>query len=253
MLQTAELRAAADDEEEKRDRVPEGATPRKWRKQKLAAVKKRRKAKQLIMGSFFIILLGAGWVFPLVGYFIPLCMVAGVGTAFFKGRSWCNWYCPRGSFADAYMRMVSPGRAIPGVMRGKGLRVAVLAFLMAMLFVQIIRLWPDFYAIGRFFVILLTVTTVAGIILALIFHQRAWCYVCPIGSMSSWVGKGKQPLTLSREECTHCRLCGKECPMQLSPYDLREGTMAGRQDCLKCGVCVESCPKGALRFGRSIP
>jgi ferredoxin-type protein NapH len=252
-LHTAQLRTGENDQKAEPGGVPWGVEPRKWSKQRMAAVKRQMKAKQVIMGSLFVILLGAGWLFPLIGYFIPLCMVAGVGAAFFRGRSWCNWYCPRGSFADTYMRMVSPGAPIPGVMRGKGQRTAVLAFLMAMLTVRITGLWPDFYAIGRFFVILLTVTTMAGIILALIFHQRAWCYVCPIGSMSSWVGKGKRPLVLNREECTQCKLCGKECPMQLYPYDLKGGTMAGRQDCLKCGACVESCPKGALRFGRSDP
>ena len=65
------------------------------------------------MGTGFLGLLAAGWVFPLIGYFIPLCMLLGIGVALFRGRTWCNWLCPRGSFADALLKKVSPGRKIP--------------------------------------------------------------------------------------------------------------------------------------------
>src|SRR5512137_1917807 len=57
-----------------------------------------RRIKQLVTGSAFTVLLAAGWVFPLIGYFIPACMVIGIGIAVRKGRSWCNWLCPRGAF-----------------------------------------------------------------------------------------------------------------------------------------------------------
>ncbi len=100
------------------------------------------------MGTGFLGLLAAGWVFPLIGYFIPLCMLLGIGVALFRGRTWCNWLCPRGSFADALLKKVSPGRRIPELFRSLPVRVGMIAFLMAMLAFQIVRLWPDAYAIG---------------------------------------------------------------------------------------------------------
>jgi ferredoxin-type protein NapH len=88
-------------------------------------------------------------------------------------------------------------------------------------------------------------------VLAMIFHQRAWCAICPIGSLSSWVGRNKYPLTVDQDKCIECGACEKICPMQLAPAKLREGSMATRGDCLKCGLCVAACGKEALTFGRS--
>ena len=218
-------------------------------KERLKELKESRLIKQVIFGTLFLLLLVAGWFYSLIGYFIPLCMVAGIGMASIKGRKWCDWYCPRGSFADSYMKKISPEKRVPDWLRSLPVRIGVLAFLIGMLTFQIIHLWPDPYAIGRFFMILLTITTAVGIILTLIFQQRSWCYICPIGSMSNWVGKNRNQLNIDKDACVSCKLCGKTCPMQLSPYEMKEDKqMPFRGDCLKCGLCVAACPKDALSF-----
>jgi NAD-dependent dihydropyrimidine dehydrogenase PreA subunit len=97
-----------------------------------------------------------------------------------------------------------------------------MAFLMGMLGYQITRLWPDWLAIGAFFMLLLTITTAVGIMLALFVHQRSWCCICPIGTMSNWVGKNRGPLGLNHDACVECGLCEKVCPMQLSPVQLKD-------------------------------
>jgi polyferredoxin len=215
---------------------------------------KARRVKQIILGAAFLLLLGAGWVYPLVGYFIPVCMLLGIGLAAFKGRSWCDWLCPRGSFADALLGRISPQSRIPRLFPSTPMRVGVMALLMGMLTFQIIRLWPDPYAIGGFFVLLLTVTTAVGVALGLVLHPRTWCYLCPIGTMSNWVGKNRQPLCLVPERCTQCNLCARQCPMQLAPGALKEeAAMAHRGDCLKCSLCVASCPTAALTFQNDRP
>jgi ferredoxin-type protein NapH len=221
------------------------------RKHRAAQAIRRRRLKQTLLGMAFLLLLGAGWIYPLIGYFIPLCMLLGIGMAAFRGRSWCNWLCPRGSFEDALLAQVSRGRRIPAVLRSTPLRLGVMAFLMGMLTWQIIRLWPDPLAIGGFFVLLLSITTVVGLVLGVGFHQRSWCYLCPIGTMSNWVGKNRRPLLMAPEKCTQCNLCAQKCPMQLSPAELKEQpVMHNHGDCLKCSLCVESCPKAALAFQR---
>ena len=215
----------------------------------LAKAKRSRFLRQAVFGTAFVGLVIAGWFYSLIGYFIPLCMVAGVGLASVRGRTWCNWMCPRWSFADTYMKAISPGRTIPRVLRGVPVRLGVIAFLMAMLTFQIVRLWPDAYAIGRFFIVLLTVTTIVGIFLAAFFHQRAWCSICPIGSLSSWVGKNRRPLKMDSDACVNCGICAKNCPMQLKPNAMKErSVMEFKGDCLKCGLCIKGCPKQALKF-----
>jgi len=222
---------------------------RKARRAAAAWTQKRRRTKQLVGGTGFLFLLGAGWFYPLIGYFIPACMLLGIGLAAFKGRSWCNWLCPRGSFEDALVARISRRRWIPEVFRRLPLRLGVMALLMGLLTFQLIRLWPDPWAIGGAFILLLTLTTTLSVVLGVIFQQRTWCYICPIGTMSSWVGRNRQPLTLAPEKCGQCRLCAKNCPMQLQPAALKQQpAMAHRGDCLKCRLCVASCPTAALSF-----
>jgi len=208
-----------------------------------------RGIKQLIMGVFFLVLLVAGWFFPVLGYFIPACMLLGIGIAAFQGRSWCNWLCPRGSFEDSLLSRLSRQRPIPAVFRRLPLRLGVMGFLMTVLTVMIIRLWPDPIAIGGFFVLMLTVTTVVAVVLGLIFQQRVWCYLCPIGTMSSWVGRNRRPLEMEATRCIDCGICARQCPMQLAPVALKDPQgMANRGDCLKCSLCVQHCPTAALHW-----
>jgi len=213
---------------------------------------KKRKVRQFIVGIVFLIVLAGGWKYPLLGYFIPLCMLLGMGIGFLKGRKWCDWYCPRGGFFDVFIKPISPKKEIPGFLKGLPIRIGILSFLMLMMILQIIKRWPDPYKIGMFFVILLTVTTTIGIILALIFHQRTWCYLCPIGSMANWVGRGKYPLKIDSKLCSECKLCYKACPIQVTPFVFKGSGLENVKDgdCLKCGLCVSSCPKGALELNR---
>ena len=222
---------------------------RQGRKIQAVRAQKTRRLKQAILGTAFLLLLGAGWVYPLVGYFIPACMLLGIGLAAFRGRSWCDWFCPRGSFEDALVARISRGRWIPEVLRRTPVRLGVLTLLMGLLAFQIIRLWPDPWAIGGAFILLLTITTALGVVLGVLYQQRTWCYLCPIGTMSNWVGKNRRPLTLTAESCAECHLCAKNCPMQLRPAALKDQpAMAHRGDCLKCSLCVDSCPTAALAF-----
>ena len=223
--------------------------------------KKKRMIKQILMAIGFLIILIGGWRSPLLGYFIPLCMLLGMAIGLFRGRKWCDWYCPRGSFFDSMIKPISPKKEIPKFFKGLPLRIGFLSFLMLMMTIQLIKRWPDPYKIGMFFVILFTITTILGVILAVAFHQRMWCCFCPIGSMASWVGRRKYPLKIDSQLCTECKLCYEACPIQVAPYTFSRQSgipqNAGKSegikivddsDCLKCTLCVRSCPKKALSF-----
>ncbi len=210
-----------------------------------------RRRIQIGMGMAFLLILGLGWRWSLLGFFIPLCMLLGIGIGLVRGRKWCDWLCPRGSFYDALIAPISPSRPIPKVFKGLPLRLFFMALLMAMMTVQLIRRWPDPYAIGAFFVMLLTVTTVFGIVLAVTVHQRAWCCVCPIGTMANWAGRWKHPLRIDSERCTECNACRKVCPMDIAPLGFKRNALelVRDADCLKCGLCVAVCPVNALHLG----
>lgn len=214
----------------------------------------RRRIKQFLMANLFLAVIIGGWHYPLLGYFIPLCMLLGVGIGFFKGRKWCDWLCPRGSFFDILIKPISPKKKIPMFFKSLSFRIGMLSFLMVMMTIQIIKRWPDPNKIGMFFVILLTITTILGIILALIFHQRTWCCFCPIGSMANWIGRSKFPLRLDSGLCTECKLCYKVCPIQIPPFKFKKDSVeiVKDGDCLKCRLCIAACPQKALNLGENL-
>jgi len=210
--------------------------------------RKRRLLTQLLLAVAFLAVLVGGWFYPLLGYFIPACMLFGLGVAAFSGRLWCNWMCPRGSFYDSMTAPISPSKPIPRLLRSTGFRAGAMALLMAFLVTQLVLRWPDPVGMGQAFMIMLTATTLLGVVLAMAVHPRTWCYLCPIGTMSNWIGGARRPVKIQSELCTTCKLCGKVCPMQVEPYKFKaEGLRpVADRDCLRCGLCVSACPKKAL-------
>jgi len=211
-------------------------------------LEKKRAVKQFFMAIVFLVILIGGWHYPLLGYFIPLCMLLGIGIALFRGRQWCDWSCPRGSFFDSLIKPISPKKEIPKFFKELPFRIGILSFLMVMMGIQLIKRWPDPYEIGKFFVVLLTVTTILGVVLALLFHHRTWCCFCPIGTMANWVGRRSDPLKIDSKLCTECKLCYKVCPIKIAPFKFKKNSLeiVKDNDCLKCGLCVSVCPEKAL-------
>jgi ferredoxin-type protein NapH len=210
---------------------------------------KKRTFRQLWFWWILPFILIAGWWFPVLGYFIPLCMVAGVAVALFKGRYWCDWLCPRGSSFDLVLDKISLKKRIPALFRDMKFRVVVMAVLMAVLATQLPRLWPSVNGMGRVFVIMLSLTTTVGVILGILTHHRNWCSYCPVGTLGNLLGRGKSPLTIN-SKCNECTACDKVCPIQINRWQYRPGqgeaAVIPEWDCLKCGLCVEACPQKAL-------
>lgn len=218
-----------------------------------AAIMRRARRQGWLLWILPVILI-AGWRYPVLGYFIPVCMVAGLGIAIFRGRLWCDWLCPRGSFWDVILSPIGVKRDIPKLLRKSWFRLTVMALLMLVLFTQLPRFWPDIHGMGLVFVVMLTVTTAVGIILGMLFHPRSWCTICPIGTMGSWLGRGKHPLTIG-PKCNECKACDNVCPIQINrwQYHSREGeaVVIPEWDCLKCGLCVTACPQRALALKKT--
>jgi len=193
----------------------------------------------------------AGWRYPLLGYFLPLCMMAGMGIALFKGRYWCDWLCPRGSSWDLLLSRISLRKKIPLLFRSTKFRILILVILMTVLMTQLPQVWPDLEGMGKVFVMMLSITSGVGIFLGIPTHHRNWCTYCPVGTMGNWLGKGKYPLTIT-PECTECKKCDTVCPIQIQRWKYRpqkdEAAIVPEWDCLKCGLCVEACPQKALFF-----
>lgn len=197
-----------------------------------------------------LVFLGIGLVYPVIGLAALICMIAPVAAAPFRGRYWCGNYCPRGSFYDHVLSKISPKKKVPAFFSHAAFRVFMVFFIMTVFAVQMYYAWGDISAMGMVFVRIILVTTLVGIFLGVLYHERTWCNFCPMGTMASWISKKQKvwPLFVD-SSCVNCKLCSKVCPMQLTPY-VDKNTPAGftHSDCLKCKRCVASCPKKALAF-----
>lgn len=210
------------------------------------AIEKRRQRRPLL-GSILLLLLLGGWFYPPLGYFMIVCMVMAMGIGMIKGRYWCAWMCPRGSFFDTFLGRFSRNVKAPSLFRSPPFRLLWLGILMGMLAVNLVPLWPDFYLMGKPFVMILSVTTAVGLVLGMLYQPRVWCMFCPMGTMANWLGRGKELLAVN-EDCVECGICENVCRMQINPGSYRETGLVTNSDCLKCSYCVEKCPKHALSF-----
>jgi ferredoxin-type protein NapH len=208
--------------------------------------KKRKKLQGYTWFGLPLVVIG-GWFYPLLGLLLLGCMGGAIGIAFYKGRAWCDWMCPRGSFYDLFLTKWSGKTKISAIFRSSWLRITVILILFTVIGVQVYFAWPDPNGIGRAFVLVLTVTTSIGIILGLAIHPRTWCHICPMGTIAGYISANKHPLYIT-DNCASCSACEKHCPMQLAPYVDKDHIKFSDNDCIKCGTCVVACPKKVLTF-----
>ena len=178
------------------------------------------------------------------------CMIAPAALAPFRGRYWCGNYCPRGSFYDHVLVKLSPQRKIPVLFSHTVFRAFMVLFIISVFGVQMVYAWGDWTAMGKVFVQIILITTIVGVALGLVYHQRSWCCFCPMGTLASWISRHRKPLPLVvANSCVDCKLCTKVCPLQLAPYAAKGNAAGfGHSDCLKCDRCIDRCPKQALQW-----
>jgi len=214
------------------------------------AVERQSPARRTLQSFLWLVvaitIVGGFWS-PLLGFTVPMVMVAGLVGGAFRGRYVCGWLCPRGAFFDRVMTPLSPSRRIPEWLRSPALRWPVFGALMGFMLFQIMQDPGNLYHWGTVFWRICLITTALGVALAVTVHPRSWCSFCPMGTMQEAVGGRKAPLHLA-EGCKGCRSCERACPMNLSIIeDRRPGPLSVR-DCLKCPECQVACPQKLLRL-----
>lgn len=188
-----------------------------------------------------------GWFYPVMGFLLFGCMVGAISVSFFRGRNWCDWMCPRGSFLDRALGPISRNIKIPLFFKHEAVRTFMVILILTVIGVQFYLSWGDLQAMGLALVRVLTITTVVAILLGWGIHPRTWCHICPMGTIAHWIARSQKPLH-TNDSCVSCGICAKSCPMQLTPNQLGDKDSTGYSDCLRCSSCVYSCPKKALSF-----
>ena len=140
----------------------------------------------IVIGGLFILVLG---------YLVLGMMVFFLTLSFFKGRYWCWHLCPRGAFLDIVISKLSPNRAAPKIFSKSWLRWSIFVLFMIFLILRILKTGGNLRAVGAIFVSMCLLTTLISIVLGVSTRQRAWCTICPMGTLQDKIaelGRRKQ-------------------------------------------------------------
>jgi len=129
-----------------------------------------------------VILVGGMFYSPL-GLIVFLMMLFFLILSYFKGRYWCSHLCPRGAFLDLVLSRLSLKKKIPAYFRKPIVRLSILGVFMLFFITQLIYAERTVFAVGFVFVRMCLLTTLIAIFLGLSIHQRAWCTICPMGTL----------------------------------------------------------------------
>lgn len=205
--------------------------------------------------------------FATVGTFVQkihqssfVLMVIAFLTAVLFGPVFCGWVCPLGTFQEwianigrkifkrKYNHML-PYR-LDSVLRY--LRYGVLAWVIYMTAISgklifsdidpyfaLFNFWTSEVAIGGLIVLGVTIA-------ASMFVERPWCkYACPYGALLG-ISNFFRVFTIRRNEteCKICKICTRDCPMNIPVHALK---VVRDHQCISCLECTSEgiCPQPA--------
>ena len=198
-----------------------------------------------LLGLVMVTVIALGWKYPLLGFVVPMAMTTGVIGGLFRGRWACGNLCPRGSFLDTWMNLVSPKREIPALLKNQSFRWLALASLMSFMVYRLSQNIGSPTHWGYVFWQMCLLTTILAVGLGLGYASRSWCSFCPVGTMASSIGGNKYLLQI-HPSCKTCGACEKSCPMQLQIVKHKPKGALVEKDCLKCSACVNACPRSEV-------
>jgi polyferredoxin len=211
----------------------------------------KRKNVQMVMWWLLPLIIFVGIWWHYIGYIVLVMMIVFLTLSVFKGRYWCGWFCPRGSFLDRILKFVSMNAPIPSFAKNLVFRSAIFCGMIAFMLHRLIQTNGELDKIGFVFVIMCIATSIISIILGIIYNPRIWCAFCPMGTLQGLLGREKYILQVS-DDCIECGLCEKVCPTNIDPGSFKESGKVSNFDCIKCSNCIEKCPRNALKFQENV-
>lgn len=196
-----------------------------------------------------IIFLIVGWFYPIVGVLALIIAPIPPLFALTKGRYWCGNYCPNGSMFDHIGGRLSRHRPIPKIFTNIYLRIIIMISVIGIFIWRLQENWGNWSSIGQLMVTMITSGSVTFIIAGAFFHERLWCAVCPVGTMTKLISPNTETRVYVSNACTTCKMCSVACPLRLKPY-LYRGNIEGitDADCMKCGSCARICHIKAIEI-----
>lgn len=203
-----------------------------------------KKIVRFLLGFITLVVLLFGWEYSFLGWLVPAAMIVGVITAVvFGNRFACGNLCPRGAFLDVFISKISRKISAPFYMHNNILKALVLVAMFGFFFFSIYRM-QNYNLLPLIFWKMCFITTVLGILLAFFINERAWCMVCPVGTIGGWLIRKSNTLYIENE-CVSCGKCDNICPTKINPSSFKQNHIT-HINCINCSECKNICPKKAV-------
>jgi ferredoxin-type protein NapH len=186
------------------------------------------------------------WYLGKAGMWGPLVLAGLVATPFL-GRIYCGWVCPVSTSLDLLKPLFpkAPLANYESIMLQRKVNALVFFLLLAYLLILNIKMG---FAIHLFIIMI-----PLGLILALLFSEKAAHRNCFIGIIYSWLGRRSIFSYLAgKGTCTACSRCISECPNKCLSLSSSAQIITDRKNCLLCGKCASVCPSRNIRYGRQL-
>lgn len=193
----------------------------------------------------------SGWNSPALMVLTFVCMTAPIAFSFYYGRAWCGNFCPRASFSNSVLSVISHRKGTPSQFRNEYFRVLIFILLMTFFAFNLSNSGGTLFGIGRAFLKMLFTTTMLQICFGIFLHQNAWCSICPMGTAAYFIirlrGRANVNINIS-QSCVSCGICKGVCPVKIDISKYKSCGEVKNADCMKCRACIKQCPQKALTW-----
>lgn len=209
-----------------------------------------KKIFSILWGLCYVALLFLGYYYPLTSFVLILCMVFPILISLMgHGRLWCGTLCLRGTFLQHILKPFSLKRSTPKFLTHPMTRIILLSLMMSYMIYNLYMATSIMDMASVFYTILL-ITTIASVILGLIFKERTWCRLCPIGTLTFIISGIRKPSLKHVVYATacygRCHRCIDHCPMDI-PIKSYHNEYVLHPDCIRCRNCAKNCPNKKIK------
>ncbi|KAB3537728.1 4Fe-4S binding protein [Alkaliphilus pronyensis] len=119
-----------------------------------------------------------------------LCMAVPIYLAVRGGgRVHCLKYCPRASMLGNIIGKISLNNSLPKAINNKTVKIIMLVWMIGMFTISLVLAKGDFVKTAMAIFRMMTISTLVGIIMGVIFKPRSWCSICPMGTATAMIEK----------------------------------------------------------------
>lgn len=108
-----------------------------------------------------------------------------------EGRKGCNEFCPRGSFLKK-LSPISLRKTAPKWLFSEISKWSIFVVIMTLFIFGVYSAWGDLEKIGFVFFRMVGVSSVVALLIGIIYRERTWCGVCPMGNLATKISQNKK-------------------------------------------------------------